>query len=189
MTASPVDIDARIAANLRQKRNALGLSLGQLADRSGVSKAMIAKVESGASSPTASLLGRLCAGLGVTLSSLMAAAETADIESYPAAAQPTWHDPATGLDRRLVAPASPRSAVEIARLTLPEGAAVDYTVVPVRPLRQHVVGIAGVLRFTIGGITTEVRAGDCLFAIIDRPTRLEAAGPGPAEYYVIQEAL
>ena len=28
---------------------------------------------------------------------------------------------------------------------------------------------------------------DCLFAVIDRPTRLEAAGSDPAEYYVIQE--
>lgn len=182
-------IEARIAANLRQRREALGLSLGQLAERSGVSKAMIAKVESGASSPTAALLGRLCGGLGVTLSSLMASAEAVGTAFYPVASQALWRDPETGLERQLVAPGGAHSSVEIARLTLPAGAFVEYETVPVRPLRQHIVGIAGMLRFSIGGETTEIRAGDCLVALIDRPTRLEAGGHEATEYYVIQETL
>lgn len=181
-------IESRIAANLRAQREDRGLSLGQLAARSGVSKAMIAKVESGASSPTAGILGRLCAGLGVTLSSLMRAAESADLGLHPASSQPSWRDPETGLLRVLVAPASPRSGVEIARIILPAGAAVDYEKVPARTIRQHVVGVSGRLRFTIGDEVNEMGPNDCLFAVIDRPTRLEAVGPGPAEYYVIQEA-
>ncbi len=182
-------IEARIAANLRLRRDALGLSLGQLAERSGVSKAMIAKVESGASSPTAALLGRLCSGLGVTLSSLMAAAESAGTDFYPVASQPTWRDPETGLERRLVAPLTAHSSVEVARLTLPAGAHVEYGTVPVRPIRQHLIGIAGTLAFTIGGEATDIRAGDCLVALIDRPTKLATVGAGAAEYYVIQETL
>lgn len=186
----PADnIESRIASNLRRKREELGLSLGQLAGRSGVSKAMIAKVESGASSPTAGLLGRLCAGLGVTLSSLMMSAESADVGLHPAANQPSWRDPETGLERVLVAPSSTRSNVEIARVRLPAGAAVEYEVVPSRPLRQHLVGISGRLVFTIGGEVNAIGPDDCLFAVIDRPTRLEAAGPDPAHYYVIQETV
>jgi transcriptional regulator with XRE-family HTH domain len=180
-------IETRIAANIRARREELGLSLGQLAERSGVSKAMIAKVESCASSPTAALLGRLCAGLGVTMSSLMAAAEGNRLSFFPAAHQPSWSDPETGLVRTLVAPSSPESAVEIARLRLPQGAFVEYPMVPSRQVRQHILGVTGTLRFTIGGEATSIAAGDCLFAIIDRPTRLESIGPGHADYYVIQE--
>ena len=181
------DIDSRIANNLRRRREELGLSLGQLATRSGVSKAMVAKVESGASSPTAGLLGRLCAGLGVTLSSLMLEAESAGLNLYRLAEQPAWQDPETGLERTLVVPASTPGALEIARLHLPAGAAVDYPVVPVRLIRQHIVMLSGSLIFTIGGESTALEPGDCLLAFIDRPTRLEAGGEGPAQYLVIQE--
>jgi hypothetical protein len=43
------------------------------------------------------------------------------------------------------------------------------------------------LVFTIGDRVTTLAAGDSLFALIDRPTRLEAPGPLSAEYLVIQE--
>ena len=49
MTPIGNDIEARIASNLLRRRKEFGPSLGQLATRSGVSKAMIARVESGAS--------------------------------------------------------------------------------------------------------------------------------------------
>lgn len=182
-----MDINSRIAANLRQRREALGLSLGQLAARSGVSKAMVAKVESGASSPTASLLGRLCGGLGVTISSLMLEAEPAGTSLQIAAEQPTWQDPETGLERTLVAPASNQSSVEVARVRLPAGKSVSYPVVPVRIVRQHIVMLSGQLTYTIGGEATDLGPGDCLFVLVDRPTRLEAGPDAAAEYFVIQE--
>lgn len=181
------DVELRISANLRTRREALGLSLAQLAGRSGVSKAMIAKVECGQSSPTAGLLGRLCSGLGVTLSSLMASAETADLAVFPIGAQVTWRDPETDLERTLLAPASAPHSVEIARLKLPAGVAVDYPVAPSRFLRQHIVMLSGTLTFSIGGESHTLAAGDCLFAIIDRPTRLEAGADQPAEYLVVQD--
>lgn len=180
-------IESRIAANLRMRRDALGLSLGQLASRSGVSKAMIAKVESGASSPTAGLLGKLCAGLGVTLSTLMNSVEAAGTAHIPLAAQPVWRDPETGLERVLIAAMSSRSNVEIARLSLPAGTSIDYALVPKEPIRQHLYVLAGCLTFTIGGESTLLAAGDCLFAVIDRPTRFEVPSDAATSYLVIQE--
>lgn len=187
MVTPPDAVERRIALNLRHRREELSLSLGQLAARSGVSKAMIAKVEAGASSPTAGLLGRLCAGLGVTLSTLMIEVESSGVSHHPAGRQPTWRDPASGLERTLVAPASARSQVEIARLKLPAGTVVEYNLAPARWLRQHIVMLAGALQFTIGAETTHLAAGDSLFALIDRPTRFEVGSDGPAEYLVIQE--
>lgn len=180
-------VEARIASNLKRRREELGLSLGQLAAQSGVSKAMIAKVESGQSSPTAGLLGRLCSGLGVTLSTLMIEAESADIAHHPAASQPTWRDPETGLERTLIAGASRTSPVEIARLKVPAGTRISYDLPPTRPPRQHIVMLAGELEFTFGDTTTHLREGDALFAVIDRPTRFFVPGECAAEYLVIQE--
>lgn len=185
LVADPVE--RRISANLRRRREELGLSLGQLSARSGVSKTMIAKVESGASSPTAGLLGRLCAGLGVTLSTLMMESENTGVAHHPAASQPTWHDSSTGLQRTLVAPASSRTPVEIARLKLPAGTVIEYNLVPSRWIRQHLVMLNGSLTFTIGSEVNRLGPGDSLFALIDRPTRFEVPDDAPAEYLVIQE--
>src|SRR6516165_4406091 len=65
-------IDARIGARIRIERENRGWSLTDLAQRSGVSRAMINKVERGEASPTASLLGRLAGAIGLTLSMLLA---------------------------------------------------------------------------------------------------------------------
>jgi transcriptional regulator with XRE-family HTH domain len=181
-------VEERIAARLRQRREELGISLAELAKRSSVSKAMIGKIENGVCCPTAGLLGRLCSGLGVTLSTLMLSVEDAGLEFYPAANQPTWRDPDTKLSRTVLSPPSRDSSVQIARLWLPGGATVDYPVTPARAIRQHLVMLSGRLEFTIGDRLTTMTAGDCLFALIDRPTRLHVPGPSPAEYLVVQES-
>ena len=86
-----------------------------------------------------------------------------------------------------MAAASPFSQVEIARLKLPVGTVVEYSLAPDRGIRQHIVMLSGKLGFTIGGERTDLAPGDSLFAIIDRPTLFEVLGATPAEYLVIQE--
>ncbi len=179
-------IEGRISRRLRERREVSGFSQADLAARSGVSRAMIGKIEAGISSPTAALLGRLCAALGVTLSTLMLDIEQSETTFFPAATQPTWKDPATGLVRTLIAPSTALNDVEIARLWLPGGTVVDYPDPPERPIRQHIMMLSGQLSFTIGEETTMLHTGDCLFAIINRPTRFEVPGRTPAEYFVTQ---
>jgi transcriptional regulator with XRE-family HTH domain len=180
-------IEERMAVRLRARRLELGLSLGDLAAASGVSKAMVAKVESGASSPTAGLLGRLCGGLGITMSALMAAVESEDATMVAAADQPSWRDRSTGLERTAVSPPTSFSGVEVARLRLEAGVTVDYPAPPSVAFAQHIVGVAGALRFTLGASSFEIGPGDCVAARIDRPTRFEVLGSTPAEYLVLVE--
>ena len=187
MTIVADEIETRMAERLRARRMELGLSLGDLADLSGVSKAMIAKVESTRSSPTAGVIGRLCAGLGITMSALMAAVETEDAVHLVAADQPCWRDRATGVERVAVSPRTSYSAVEIARLRLQPGAVVDYPSPPSVAYAQHIVGVSGKVRFTVGASDFVVGPGDCVAARIDRPTRFEVVGRRPAEYLVIIE--
>ena len=176
-----------MAARLRARRLELGLSLGELGELSGVSKAMIAKVEAHTSSPTAGVLGRLCAGLGITMSALMAAVETEDATLVAAADQPRWRDPASGLERVAVSPRTSFSAVEVASLRLPPATVIDYPAPSSVAFSQHIVGRSGVLRFTLGQRSYEIGPGDCIAARIDRPTRFEVLGTQAAEYLVIIE--
>ena len=64
------DLNARIAERVRELRATRGLSLDALASKSGVSRSMISLIERGESSPTAVVLEKLAAGLGVMLASL-----------------------------------------------------------------------------------------------------------------------
>ena len=68
-------INQRISARIRIERESRGWSLTELAERAGVSRAMIHKIERGESSPTATLLGRLSGALGISMSTLIARAE------------------------------------------------------------------------------------------------------------------
>ena len=97
------EIDRMLGQRLKAARQRHGLTLDVLAERSGVSRAMISRVERGESSPTAALLVRLGSGLGLSLSALL----EENAGSGPLArhdAQPVWRDPASGYLRRNISP-------------------------------------------------------------------------------------
>ena len=60
-----------VAGRLKAAREALGLSQGQLAVRSGVSRPMISHMESGRRNPTLIVVHALATALGVSLAELM----------------------------------------------------------------------------------------------------------------------
>src|SRR5215475_326404 len=120
-------LDRQIAARLHAERTGRGWSLEELAERSGVSRAMISKVERGESSPTASLLGRLSSAFGLTLSQLLARAEQGPERLLNRQAeQERWRDPETGFERRALTPAGSMTPLELVWGELPPQARVDY---------------------------------------------------------------
>jgi len=64
-------IDRRIAQRLKTLRAERGWSLDELAGRSEVSRATLSRLENAEVSPTASVLGKLAASYGLTISRLM----------------------------------------------------------------------------------------------------------------------
>ena len=60
-----------VGTRVRALRDAMGLSLRDLADRSGVSAPMLSQVERGETSPTLAVAARIAAGLELTLSQLL----------------------------------------------------------------------------------------------------------------------
>ncbi|EZE78174.1 hypothetical protein BX33_27665, partial [Escherichia coli O157:H7 str. 2009EL1449] len=93
-----VDSDiARLLLKLRKSRN---LTVTELAQRSGVSQAMISKVERGTSSPSATILSRLANALNITLSKLFAELEMQQNSLVLLADQQQhWIDEETGITR------------------------------------------------------------------------------------------
>src|SRR2546425_2393781 len=60
-----------VGQRVRALREAMGLSLRDLAERSGVSAPMLSQVERGETSPTLAVASRIAAGLDLSLSQLL----------------------------------------------------------------------------------------------------------------------
>jgi transcriptional regulator with XRE-family HTH domain len=176
-------IDTRLARRLREARGTRGLSLDQLAEASGVSRAMISRIERGESSPTAALLGRLCAGLGITMSSLFLALEPRPSPLARVQDQPTWTDPETGYVRRTVAPAG--SAQEIVHVRLPAGARVAYPAASYGSSVHHILLLQGALEFGNGAQVFRLAPGDCLRVPEIAPSWYRNPGAEETEYLVL----
>jgi transcriptional regulator with XRE-family HTH domain len=178
-------LDTRLAERLALARAARGQTLEELAQASGVSRAMISKIERGESSPTAMVLGRLAGGLGVTLSSLFAEVEGAVEPLARRDRQPSWRDPETGYLRRDVAPPGTGSPQDIVRVELPAGARVAYPAATYALRDHHILVLSGRLRFGNGTRVFDLEAGDCLWLPEVADSWYFNPGPAPAEYLVL----
>ena len=67
----PPSARAAVGPRIKALRDAMGLSLRDLAERSGVSAPMLSQVERGETSPTLAVAAKIAAGLELTLSQLL----------------------------------------------------------------------------------------------------------------------
>jgi transcriptional regulator with XRE-family HTH domain len=176
-------LSVSLAATLTAARRARALSANALAERSGVSRAMIGKVERGEAQPTAALLGRLSAALGMTLSELVARAEGGERRLARIADQPTWTDPETGYRRRAVSPTS-GGPLELVEVELPAGAEVSYAADNYAFKHQQIWVLEGRLLFREGLTEHELDAGDCLQLGPPAPCTFANATREPVRYLV-----
>jgi transcriptional regulator with XRE-family HTH domain len=180
------DLDRRIAARIRTERQRHALSIEALAERSGVSRAMISRIERGEASATAALLGRLCAGLGLSLAALFADDTQPHSPVSRAAEQPVWRDPASGYVRRNVAPPGTGSPVEIVDVSFPPGARVAFkSPWLVRGIDQHVWVLDGTLELMLGSVTHRLGTGDCVHVRLDEPITYRNPTDAPVRYAVV----
>ena len=172
-----------VAARIRTEREARSWSLADLAERSGVSKGMISKVERGEASPTASLLGRLSGAFGLTLSTLLVRAERGEGRLVREPDQPVWHDPATGYRRRQVF-ARPDLPLEMTEVELPAGAVVAFPAASYAFMRQVIWMLEGRLVFQEGDQRHDLGPGDCLELGPPRDCAFRNEGRRPCRYLV-----
>ena len=184
------DVNQRIAERVRELRAAHGLSLDALATKSGVSRSMISLIERGESSPTAVVLEKLAAALGVMLASLFdAPAVAAQGLRGPVARrddQPQWQDPASGYRRRNVSPPGVPQPMQIVDVHFPPGGRVAFEH-GVRDMRVHqqVWVLDGAIDITLGVERHRLREGDCLAMQLDRPIMFHNPTRKPARYALV----
>lgn len=174
-----------IAALVKRERLARNWTLAELAARSGVSVAMISKVERAVASPTAVLLGRLSGAFGLSLSTLLARSESAAERVSRADSQPLWRDPDTGYLRRHVSPASCRDT-DLVRVELPPGARVDYPADAYTFCRHLIWVLEGCLTFVEGEERHRLGAGDCLHLGAAQPCSYRNEDKAVCRYLVVQ---
>ncbi len=153
----------QIASRIKLERDARGWSLAELAEKAGVSKATISKIERAEVSPTAVILVRLSAAFDLTLAGLLLRAEEGDSAGRisRAADQPVWRDPATGYVRRQVL-SRPDHPLELVQVELPARQQVMLPAASYAHIRQAVWIHSGELIIIEGGVRNVLCAGDCL---------------------------
>ena len=183
---SPPDTEDHLAVRLRVEREARGWTLAELAAQSGISRAMLSKIERGEASPTASLLGRLSAAFGLTMSQLFAR-----VEEQPggqvarAGQQPEWRDPETGFLRRSLSPPG-LSPLELVWGELPPGAVITYPAASLAFIaEQQLVLLSGRLTIEQGGVAHDLEPGDCLRFGPPRDVTWRNAGDARCRYVVV----
>ncbi|MWB76553.1 helix-turn-helix domain-containing protein [Pseudooceanicola sp. 216_PA32_1] len=174
-------LTTRLAERLRALRRERGHSLDQLTALSGVSRGTLSRLENGEVSPTAEVLGKLCAAYGLPMSRLMRMIEGAPAPLVPLAAQEDWIDPATGFRRRAVSPPAAWLSGEVIEGHLPPDTVIRYAAPPVMGLEHHLILREGALEMEIGATTHSLRPGDCLRYVLDGPTAFRG-GPEGALY-------
>lgn len=115
-------LERSIGERIKTLRAESGLTLDRLASESGVSRAMISRIERGEASPTASLLARICAAFGLSLSGFFAENEETVSPLVRKRDQQLWKDPETGYVRRAISPPRVGSDVDIVEVEFPAGA-------------------------------------------------------------------
>jgi transcriptional regulator with XRE-family HTH domain len=179
-----MDINQLIAHRLRELRDAQGLSLAALAERSGVSKSNISLIERGESSATATVLDKLSAALGVTVASLFEQSTDAPSPVSRVKDQPVWTDPGSGYVRRNLSPAV-YSPIQLVEVSFPAGQRVAYeTTTRDVDVHQQVWIIEGVMEVTVGESQWTLDAGDCLAMRLDQPISYHNPTAKPARYLV-----
>jgi transcriptional regulator with XRE-family HTH domain len=176
-------LDSRIGSRIRQLRDEKRLTLDGLAQRTEVSRAMLSRIERGESSPTASLLNKICGGLGITLSVLFAATETSAEPLARRERQPVWRDPATGYVRRNVSP--PGLPIDIVEVEFPAGGRVALDNLHLADSSQQVWLLEGKLEIGIGEQVFHLNAGDCAAMGLDQPIRFHNPTPRAVRYAVV----
>lgn len=180
------DINVRIARRVRSLRGNAELSLDALAQRSGVSRAMISLIERGESGASAAVLDKLAAGLGVALAALFDEQPAQPAPVARRAEQPVWRDPESGYLRRSVTPGGHEMPMQLVEVVFPPGKRVVYdSGARDAEVHQQVWVLEGSMELHVGDQVHRLEAGDCLAMRLDQPTAFRNPTRQAARYLVV----
>jgi transcriptional regulator with XRE-family HTH domain len=154
-----------LAGRMKELREARRWSLREAAEKTGVSKSMLSKIERGTTSPTAFILGRLAEGFGMSISQFLGGeVRRGDVVLLPREDQPVFRVPTTGFERRSLSPVAHNGgAVDFCVNVLPPGQSSGIFPPHHVGVEERLVVASGLLRLHLGDAIYELRAGDSVF--------------------------
>jgi XRE family transcriptional regulator, regulator of sulfur utilization len=183
--------EASIGARVRLLREAMGLSLRDLALRTGVSAQMLSQVERGDTSPTLAIAGRIASGLELSLSQLLRLDEGDGVAVVRRGERRAGGARERGHGYEIVTPPLPGQRAEVSLHALAPGAATGGAADP--PMhepgsRETAVVTGGRVRLVCAGTAYELFEGDAVTFDADLPHRFENPGPDEAGFFAVVSA-
>jgi XRE family transcriptional regulator, regulator of sulfur utilization len=177
---------AAIGPRIRLLRDAMSLSLRDLADRSGVSAQMLSQVERGETSPTLAVAAKIAAGLELTLSQLLRLDEGEHIAVSRAAGRRQSRRGGHRIEE--LTPPLPGQRADVSLHVLDPGASTGGAADP--PMhepgsRETAVVLAGSLALVLEGARTELMEGDSVTFDADLPHHFENEGTQPTRFIAV----
>jgi transcriptional regulator with XRE-family HTH domain len=178
-----------VGPRVKALREAEGLSLRELAERSGVSAPMLSQVERGETSPTLQTAARIAAGLQLRLSQLLRLDEDGAVSVVRASERRGGGK--GGHRYEVLTPPLPGQRAEISRHTLAAGAATGGPGDP--PMhepgaRESAIVERGIVRLLVDGAVHDLAAGDCVTFDADLPHHFENPGKEEAVLLAVVSA-
>jgi transcriptional regulator with XRE-family HTH domain len=174
-TAIEAVSSGRLGERVKELRRARGLTLDGLAELSGVSRAMISKLERGEKNPT----------LVVTLSRLAGMEERREVVIVPKERRMIMRDPETGFERQLLSPNSIGLGVEFIINKIPRGSTSGEFPPHRKGVEEQILVERGTLKATLAGEEYLLGEGDALYFEADLPHRFDNAGDDECTYYLV----
>lgn len=176
---------------VRALRDAMGLSLRDLAERTGVSAPMLSQVERGETSPTLAVASRIAAGLELSLSQLLRLDEGAGVTVVRADRRLSGGNARRGHRYDVLTPPIPGQRAEVSLHTLAAGAATGGADDP--PMhepgaRETAVVTSGEVTLICAGESYELGEGDAVTFDADLPHHFENPGRGDAVFLAVVTA-
>ena len=189
-TAAPPEA-LPIGPRVRALREAMDLSLRDLADRTGVSAPMLSQVERGETSPTLAVAGRIAAGLELSLSQLLRLDEGDGVTVVRRTDRRPGGARSRGHAYEVLTPPLPGQRAEVSCHVLAPGAATGGPGDP--PIheagsRETAVVTAGSLRLVCDGRAHDLADGDAVTFDADLPHHFENPGDGEARFVAVVSA-
>jgi transcriptional regulator with XRE-family HTH domain len=175
------DLARRVAENLREQRKRRDMSLDQLAQLTGVSRAALSQIETRKTNPTIGVLWKIASGLGLAFSDLIGESHLA-LSVLRRGESQLLRSLDRKFESRPLMPPAGVSQIEMYELTL--AARARHASEPHGPgTKELVVVLSGALRMTVGDRTDELGPGDSVVFDANIPHVYENPGSSEARYH------
>lgn len=176
----------QIGANIQRMRKDEGLTLDGLAERSGVSKAMLSQIESDKVNPTVLTIWKIARGLDVDLDAILKGSWEPVRRFSPTRSSDvvTLDTADSGPHVRVFSPLSMAEDLEIYMLTFDPGTALVSG--PHAPRAEEFITVLrGTVTITAGAKRAELSAGDFITYHCDVEHTIENPSDEPAQIHMV----